>query len=482
MSSIAGLAWFLWAERLVIAYVAAINTTYLVLMLLAYFDLRDESLRLSPQDRAALKHSPLLPAISVLAPAFNEAATIRDSVQAMLNLEYPNYEVVVINDGSRDDTLSILIDAFRLYKSARAVSRNLQTKPVNAVYESRDPIRLIVVDKQNGGKADALNAGMRVARSPLVAITDSDSLLETSALLLAAKPFLEDSTTLAAGGIIRVANGCDIDAGRVVRVRVPRSFLVASQVIEYLRAFLAGRMPFSFINSLIVISGAFGLFQREAVITAGGFDTRTVGEDMELIVRLHHLWSRKRIPYRIVFVPDPVCWTQVPERLKILRAQRNRWQRGAVESIGKHAGMLFNPHYGTLGLFGLPYFALLEILGPVLELLGYALTVIGLIFGIVSISTALLFFTASVAYGVALSISAVLLAEMTERRYPGIGNLFRLLTVAVLEHLWLHQLMIIWRTSGLIDGLRGKGGWGVMERKQFQPRKPRRTHAADVQY
>jgi len=469
MSSLAGPAWFLWTERVVIAYVAAVNTIYLVLMLLAYFDLRDRSLRLAPEHRAALMHSPLLPAISVLAPAFNEAATIRESVQAMLKLEYPNYEVVVINDGSRDDTLAILIDEFRLYKSARAVSDKIETNAIRAVYESRDPIRLIVVDKQNGGKADALNAGLRVARSPLVAVTDSDSLLDHAALLLVAKPFLEDATTLAVGGIVRVANGCQIDAGRVVRVGVPRSLLAACQVVEYLRAFLGGRIPFSFMNLLLVISGAFGLFQRDALVTAGGFDTATAGEDMELVVRLHHLWSRMRKPYRIVFVPDPICWTQVPESLKVLRAQRNRWQRGAVESIRRHAGMLLNPRYGAAGLFGLPYFALLEIFGPAVELLGYLLTAVGLIFGIVDIGTAVIFFTASIAYGVTLSVSAVLLAEMTERRYPGLRNLLRLLIVAVLEHFGLHQLMILWRTRGLIDGLWGKRGWGLMERKHFKP-------------
>jgi cellulose synthase/poly-beta-1,6-N-acetylglucosamine synthase-like glycosyltransferase len=481
MSCIAGPTWFLFTEALVIAYVALVNTTYLVLMLLAYFDLRDQSHRLAPEHRAALKHSPLLPAISVLAPSFNEAATIRESVQAMLKLEYPNHEVVVINDGSRDDTLGILIEAFHLYKSARAIGRTIQTQPIKAVYESRDPIRLVVIDKQNGGKADALNAGLRVARSPLVAITDSDSLLDDEALLLAAKPFLEDSATLAVGGIIRVANGCDIDAGRVVRVGVPRSFLAATQIIEYLRAFLGGRIAFNLLKSLLVISGAFGLFQREALVAAGGFDTRTVGEDMELIVRLHHLWSRKRTPYRIVFVPDSLCWTQVPERLKVLRAQRNRWQRGAVESISKHAGMLFNPRYGTIGLLGLPYFALLEIVGPGVELLGYLLTVIGLILGIVSIGTAILFFAASVVYGLTLSVGAVLLAERTERRYLGLGNLSRLLIVAVLEHFWLHQLIILWRTSGLFDGLRGKSGWGLMERKHFQQRKRRGVHSADAQ-
>lgn len=337
MSIIAEPSWFWLTEILVIAYVAAVNTTYLVLMLLAFFELRDESARLAPEHRATLRNSPLLPAISVLAPSFNEAATIRESVQAMLKLDYPNHEVVVINDGSRDDTLPILIERFHLYKSARAISPTIQTKPIKAVYESRDPIRLVVIDKQNGGKADALNAGLRVARAPLVAVTDSDSLLDNEALLLAAKPFLEDTSTLAVGGIIRVANGCDIDAGRVMRIGVPRSFLAASQIVEYLRAFLGGRVAFGLVNSLLVISGAFGLFQREAVVTAGGFETRTVGEDMELVVRLHHIWLRKRRPYRIVFVPDPVCWTQVPERLKILGAQRNRWQRGAVESITKHA-------------------------------------------------------------------------------------------------------------------------------------------------
>lgn len=459
-----------WSETAIILYVFAINTIYFVLVVLGYFELRLGRGRLSRADRQVLLRSALVPKVSVLAPAYNEAATCRDSVRAMLSLNYPNHEVVVINDGSTDDTLNILIDEFRLYKSARMPSGAIATRPVRAIYESRDPIRLVVIDKHNGGKADSLNAGLNFARSPLVAAVDSDSLLEPDALLYAAKPFLEDpERTLASGGIIRVANGCQVEQGRVVQVAAPSSFLARAQVIEYLRAFLGGRVAFSFLNSLLVISGAFGLFSRDAVLGAGGFETATVGEDMELVVRLHRLWRERGRDYRIVFVSEPVCWTEVPETAKILHRQRNRWQRGTVESIGLHRKMLLNPRFGVVGMFGLPYFALFEMLGPAVELAGYLLTIAALLLHFVAAGVALLFFEVSVLYGIMLSMSAVMLAELSARRYPSPADIMRLLLTAILENLGLRQLMTVWRTQGLIDGLAGKRGWGAMERRGFRP-------------
>jgi cellulose synthase/poly-beta-1,6-N-acetylglucosamine synthase-like glycosyltransferase len=455
-------------ETGIIFYVFSINAIYFCLIVLGFFALRRHNARLSAEEFDALLRSPLVPGISVLAPAYNEALTIRESVRGMLKLRYPNHEVIVINDGSKDDTLKILIEEFKLYRSGRAPTGGIATKPIRAIYESRDPIGLVVVDKVNGGKADSLNAGLVVARCPLVAAVDSDSLLEPESLLHVVKPFLEDDRTLATGGIIRVVNGCTVKHGRVENIRTPRSVLALFQAVEYLRAFLGGRVAFSYLNSLLLISGAFGLFRKDAVIEVGGFATSTVGEDMELVVRLHDVWNSRKGGYRIYFVPEPVCWTEVPESLKVLHRQRNRWQRGTVESLSLHRRMILNPRFGVVGMFALPYFLLFEMLGPLVELLGYVLTILGLIFGMIRPEIAALFFVVSVLFGILLSVSSVLLEEFTTSRYPSTLDLLLLVGAAIIENFGFRQLLTIWRAQGLIDGLRGKKGWGAMQRKGFQ--------------
>jgi len=455
-------------ERFIIFYVSAINVIYFFVMVLGFFALRSHRARQNPEARATLLHSPLLPEVGVIVPAYNEAVNIAQSVRALLNLNYPTHEVIVVNDGSKDDTLRILVKEFHLYRSV-GPSGPPRTHPIRAVYRSRDPIRLIVVDKENGGKADALNAGLEIARSPLVAAVDSDSLLEEDALLYVVEPFLQyPEKVLATGGLVRVVNGCDVEHGQVTRVSTPRRLLPLFQTIEYLRAFLGGRVAFSYLNSLLLISGAFGIFDRKSLMECGGFATATVGEDMEIIVRLHQRFLEKKIPYHIVFVPEPVCWTEVPERWTTLHRQRNRWQRGTVESILAHKEMMLNPKYGWLGLLGLPYFALFEMFGPAVELAGYLVTAAGMLLGLVSPSIAVLFFVVSILFGVLLSMSAVVLEEFTLRRYPSVSDLGLLLAAAVLENFGYRQLLALWRVEGLWDALRGKRGWGAMERSGFQ--------------
>jgi cellulose synthase/poly-beta-1,6-N-acetylglucosamine synthase-like glycosyltransferase len=437
-------------------------------MVMGYFVLGQSTARLTQEEQDGLLKSPLTPTVSVLAPAYNESATVRESVKALLKLRYPSFEVIVVNDGSRDETLKILIEEFRLYKSGRVASGTLPTKPVRAIYESRDPIRLVVVDKENGGKADSLNAGLNVARSTLVAAIDSDSLLEPNALLHVAFPFLEDpERTIATGGIVRVINGCEVSQGQVTRVATPHSLLACFQAVEYLRAFLGGRVAFSFMNCLLIISGAFGLFRRDAAIAAGGFSTSTVGEDMELVMRLHILSREKGEDYRIAFVPEPVCWTEVPESWKTLQRQRNRWQRGTVECLRAHRHIFLNPRFGVLGILGYPYFLLFEMCGPIIELLGYIMTLSGLVFGIIAPSVAILFLIVSILFGIMLSVGAVMLEELTTRHYPDWRDVLRLFLAAILENFGYRQLLTIWRTKGVIDAFRGKQGWGAMERRGF---------------
>jgi cellulose synthase/poly-beta-1,6-N-acetylglucosamine synthase-like glycosyltransferase len=457
-------------ESGIILYVFVINSIYLFLTILAFLSIRRHHTPFSLAEREAIMKSPLTPAISLIVPAYNEAMTVKESVGCMLKLDYPNYEVIVVNDGSKDATLQILIESFQLYKSARAPVGTLETKPIRRIYESSQPIRLVVVDKVNGGKADAINVGLNLATAPLVMVVDSDSIIDRAGLMQMAKPYLEDpDRVIAVGGTVRAVNDCSVARGRVTRIRTSRSILANFQSVEYLRAFYGGRIGFSLLNSMLIISGAFGLFKREAVLEVGGFEHSTVGEDMELIVRLHHHFCDLKQPYRVVYVADPVCWTEVPQTLKILHRQRKRWQRGTVESLSRHWVMMLNPRYGLVGMFAFPYFFLFEMLGPAVELLGYFLTVIGVLFRIIAPEVAILFFSVSIMFGILLSTSAVLLEEFTTLRYPSWRHSLSLFGTAILENLGFRQLLTWWRVQGLVEGLKGKrGGWGVMERRGFQ--------------
>src|SRR5581483_2159434 len=322
-------------------------------------------------------------------------------------------------------------------------------------------------DKENGGKADAINAGINAARYPLVCVIDADSLLEEHALAHTVLPFIEDPDTIAAGGIVRIANGCRVERGRVTAVHLPPSHLAMFQTVEYLRAFLAGRVALSAINGLLIISGAFGLFRRDVVVDIGGFRTDTIGEDMEIVARLQRIYRERGRRFRIVFQPEPTCWTEAPESPRMLAMQRNRWQRGTLQVLGSHARMLFNPRYGVIGLLAMPYYIIFEAAGPLIEMTGYVLTALAIPFGLLDWRFAELFFLAAVVYGALLSVAAVALEELSFRRYPRVSDLLRLAAYGVLENFGYRQLTTWWRIVGIVDYVRGKQGWGTMKRKGF---------------
>jgi cellulose synthase/poly-beta-1,6-N-acetylglucosamine synthase-like glycosyltransferase len=458
-------------ESGIIFYVFVINLIYLFLVSLGVFALRKHHLPFSPADRDAIRRSPLTPSISLIVPSYNEEVSVRDSVGCMLRLDYPNYEVIVVNDGSKDRTMEILIDEFKLFRSARSVTGPIDTKTVRRVYESTEPVRLLVIDKANGGKADSINAGINAARCDLVMVVDSDSLIERDGLFEMVKPFIEDPERMVAvGGTVRAVNDCEVHSGTVRRIRTSNSMLANFQSVEYLRAFFGGRVGFSLFNCMLIISGAFGLFRRDRAIEVGGFDHSSIGEDMELVIRMHHYYSDKKQPYRIAYVAAPVCWTEVPQEWKILHRQRKRWQRGTVDSLWRHREMLLNPRYGVVGMIAFPYFVLFEMFGPMVEALGYLLTVVGLTFHIISTGVAILFFTVSIAFGILLSTSAVLLDELTPCRFPNWRNTLTLFAAAVLENFGFRQVLTVWRAQGLWEGIRGKKtSWGVMVRRGFSP-------------
>jgi cellulose synthase/poly-beta-1,6-N-acetylglucosamine synthase-like glycosyltransferase len=329
-----------------------------------------------------------------------------------------------------------------------------------------------MIDKANGGKADAINAGINAARHELVCVIDADSLLEELALVRAVLPFIEDPATIAVGGIVRIVNGCTVDAGRVTRVGLPGAWLARFQVVEYFRAFLSGRVAMSAMNCLLIVSGAFGLFRRTALVAAGGFRTDTIGEDMEIIVRLHRQMRQQEKPYRIVFQPDPVCWTEVPESAAILGEQRNRWHRGTLQVLNLHAQMIGSARYGAVGLFALPYFAIFEAASPIVETLGYFLTGASLAFDLVDIVFAQLFVLVAIVFGTLISVTSVLLEEVAFRRYPRTRDLALLVLAGVLENFGYRQLATWWRLRGMWDFVRGRRGWGQMARQGFAVTNP----------
>ncbi|UZX15420.1 glycosyltransferase family 2 protein [Thermus sp. PS18] len=460
---------FLFLYQVVILwYFALLNLFY---ALFAFFGLgmvaryARELSELSLKD--LLEREAYLP-VSILVPTYNEEKTIAHSVRSFLSLHYPEFEVIVVADGPKDRTLEVLKEAFRLVEVEWVYRRALPTKPVRAVYRSLVYPNLIVVDKENGGKADALNAGLNLARYPLFCAVDADSLLDAQALLRASRLFLEEDRVLAVGGTIRPLNGAVVREGVVEALHLPRGFLEKMQIVEYARAFFMGRAGWSAMGALLIISGAFGLFRREEALRVGGYRTDTVGEDMELVVRLHRRAREEGREYRIVYTPDPICYTEVPADWATLRKQRNRWHRGLWEVLWNHRVMLFNPRYGRLGLLAMPYFVLFEALAPVVEVLGYVLSPVFYLLGLFNAEFAFLFFLLAVAYGVLLSQLAVGMETLLLKRYPRLRDRLALLLLAILEGLGYRQILAWERFLATFQVWRKRGVWGEMRRKGLE--------------
>jgi cellulose synthase/poly-beta-1,6-N-acetylglucosamine synthase-like glycosyltransferase len=386
-------------------------------------------------------------------------------VRSLLQLRYPQFEIIVVNDGSTDDTLRALQQAFGLEPFPEVLRVRLETARVRGVYRSPQYPGLRVIDKENGGKADALNAGINAALYPLFCGLDADGILQPDSLSRIVRPFLEDPRTVATGGIIRVANGCQVLGGWLVRTELSRNPLALFQVVEYCRAFLFGRLGWNPLNAVLVISGAFGMFHKDTVIAAGGYRRRIVGEDMELVVRLHRVLRNAGTPYRITFVPDPVCWTEVPESLGGLGRQRIRWQTGLCESLSMNLGLMFGRRRGCAGWVAFPFALLFEVLSPFVEMLGYVLFVIAYLGGRADLDFALAFLTVTLGFGILLSASSLLLDEMSFHTYPRTRHVFMLLVAAVAENVGYRQLNTLWRLWGTVRWLVGaKPAWGAMTR------------------
>jgi cellulose synthase/poly-beta-1,6-N-acetylglucosamine synthase-like glycosyltransferase len=450
-------------------YYLCSNLIYLALLITAIFKNTLHRYRLASLRLERLKISPFTPPISLLVPAHNEELCIVDSVHSLLRLDYPELEVIVINDGSSDGTLRALKQAFQLRRAQLLYIPEIVSGKVHGLYTSPAETRLLVVDKEStGSKADAVNAGLNVATSPYVCVVDADSILERDALLRIMAVVLSDpSEVVAVGGIVRVLNGCQVSGGRLVKIKLPKGKLEVLQTIEYLRAFLIGREAWSQFNALPIISGAFGIFRKDLVKQIGGFRAAAIGEDFDLVVRLHRYLQEQKMDYHISFVPDPTCWTEVPADLKSLARQRARWHKGLLDTLWPNRDMLLRRRYGRVGWVALPYMWIFEFFAPVVEACGYLTIFLAVVAGTLSRQFLLLFLVFGYAFATMISIGSVLLEELTYRRYSDWREVARMLFYCLLEHFPYRQMTMIWRLQGLWQYLRGDLKWRRLQRTGF---------------
>ncbi len=454
--------------NLILVYFLLINTFYFLFNILSLAGILRYRRMVTFVRFGEIFRMPIVKPVSVIVPTYNEEQGVIESVRSLLSLRYPVFEVIVVNDGSTDATLARLVEAFDLRLSRSIFRRSLQTKPVRGIYRSAVQPRLIVVDKVNGKKADAMNAGLNVSRYPLFCAVDGDSVLEKDALLKVVRPFLEDPVrTIGAGGIIRLSNGCDVREGQVVRIGIPKNWIVRFQILEYLRAFLGGRLGMSMLGSTLIISGAFGIFRKDVAMACGGYRAASITEDLDLCLRMQKHMHEQKKPYHIRFIPDPICWTEAPESLKVLARQRSRWHRGLIETLVRFRRMFLNPRYGIAGMFAMPFYAVFEMAGPFIEVLGYGLFASHVIMGRVNYPFAVTFFFVAVFYGTFISLLAILLEELSEHRYPRPRDILTLTAAGVAENLFYRQYLAVVRVLGFLEYLRGKNEWGSMEKRGF---------------
>lgn len=455
-------------------YSLAVNSSYLLLLFFSLLAMMQQAKYWRMKKSAFLFYPRMLPSISIIAPAYQEESTVIESVNSLLNLHYPNYEVILVNDGSTDNTLNRLISHFGLERLSRVVPSRLQTRPIRGIYASPKIPKLLVVDKANGGKADALNVGINCSQKEFFCCIDADSLLEKDSLLkMAAMVIDAPSEPVAVGGNIFPVNGCTVSKGKLTQVNIPKNHLARFQTIEYLRSFMAGRLGWAYLRSLLIISGALGLFRKDRIIEVGGYLSSserykkdTVGEDMELVVRLSRHMQEKELPYSVLYAYNANCWTEVPESFGTLHRQRDRWQRGLIDILYFHRKMQLNPRYGRVGLLSMPYFFLFEMFGPFIEAQGYLAVVAAFFLGLLDVHLSLLLFISSILIGLLVSTFSLVIAEKENPHFPG-PYMVTMLLYATLENFGVRQVMSFARVTGYINTLRQATGWNKLARKGF---------------
>jgi len=487
-------------EYFFLAYFISYNSINLFLVLLSYYEVRRRLVRRGFEGLDFAMTSPFTPPLSLVVPAYNEETSIEESIKSFFNLQFPGIEIVIVNDGSKDGTLEVLKRAFTMKRIDVDYVEHITTEPVRGYYESKATLpphirRIILIDKENGGKADALNAGINASHCPYFVSIDADSILDEKSLLHAFRMVLDDRDIVAIGGQVAIVNGCAVSDGKITDVRLPKSRVARFQMLEYIRAFTLGRTALAKLDSLLIISGAFGIFQKEFVQKVGGYLTKsltskiaceytapgaeTVCEDMEIVVRMQRYIKEKGVTKKIVFTPHPLCWTEAPENLTDLSKQRDRWQRGLLETMYYHRTMLFNRKYGAVGLFAYPYFLLYEVLGVPIELLGYLTVPLLFLLDGYNYYYLIMFTIVSIAYGTLLSVASIVISAWPEKAtiaelrgkslfyFKNTREIISLILYGLLENIGYRQFILVSRTIAVINYLNGKKGWNKFERKGF---------------
>lgn len=454
-------------------------------------------------DYTKMLQSPLAPGISVIAPAFNEGVTIISNVRSLLTLNYPRFEVIIVNDGSTDDTLTKLIDEFQLQEVDFAYNERIKSQPVKRLFKSTNTAydKLVVIDKVNGkSKADASNAGINAAAYDYFLCTDVDCIIEKDTLLRMIKPFMdeehnkikeigvpcpecgyihiqEDSVrVIATGATLRIANSCEIDEGVITRVRPPEKWLPRFQEMEYLRAYVLGKMGWSVINCVPNVSGGLGLFDKEIAIKAGGYDSKSFAEDMDIVTRMCTYMIDNKLKYAIRYIPTTQCWTEGPPNMKVFSRQRTRWGRGLAEIITIHRKVIFNPRYRKLGMIVLPYNLFFEFLAPIIEFTGIIYYIYQIITGSINWHNALILLAFVYCYSVMITTLAVLWDQITYKHYKTWREVIGLALMAFIEPFIYHPLIVFFALRGYFNFVTGKKHtWGNMQRQGFGQKKPANT-------
>lgn len=407
--------------------------------------------------------------VTIIVPAYNEELTVVETVHSLLALDYSLYEIIVVDDGSRDNTSKVLRDAFHMHQIRRPIRRRIPCQPEEYIYTCQDQkVPLTLIRKKNGGKADALNMGINASQYPYFICIDADSVLQYDSLREIVRPVLEDDSVVAVGGSVRPCNGVELENGRVKKYRLPSSILACMQVLEYDRSFLAARILFDKFNGSLIISGAFGLFQKEMVINCGGYDHSTMGEDMELVVKLHEFCQCNQIPYRIRYATNAICWTQVPERLKDLRTQRRRWHLGLFQSMNRHRSLFANLDYGPVSLISYLYFLLYELLSPYIEIFGILTMVLAFWLDLINVPFMLLFFAIYAVFGSVLSLTAFFSRIQTIDLSISFSDGLKAVLLCLFEITFLRFVMAFTRATAFKGYKKKKLDWGHIERQRIQ--------------
>ena len=401
--------------------------------------------------------------VSLLVPSYNEEVTICDTIDSLLCSEYSEYEIIVISDGSDDNSVNVIIDKYNLKKIYKPMRKSIETKEVLNVYKGIYKDRAItLIDKENGGKADALNVGINYSKYPIFVAIDADSILEKQSIKRIITPFMKNRKTVAVGGNIKISNNITIKDGLVIDIDTPKKLIVSFQVIEYLRAFLANRMTWDILNMSLIISGAFGAFNKKIVVDIGGYKSNTVGEDMELVMRIHKYFLENKEEYYISFASDANCYTQAPDSLKGLKTQRRRWQIGLIQSMSTHKSMLINRKWFLAKL----YYILFEMVTPIIELFGMIIIILSYLLNIINLEFLLLYCSIVLLYGFVISLTSIMLEVYAFRENINAKVVLKLILISLFESIGYRQLLSIYRISAFIGYKKYKNKWGTIKRNK----------------